>query len=64
MCVDGYKTYLGPILLYDPVHTLGLLWRLLINKDVRINSKATLNKLKLVDLYEKEKGDFRKARYH
>jgi len=62
MCLDGYKSYLGPVLIYDPVHSLALLWRLLVNKNVFINKTTFLNKQELVNMFHEEKKSFRKNR--
>jgi len=62
MVVDGYKSFLGPIFIYDPIHSLSLLWRLLVRKQIIISATTSLNKSTLVRMFESEQNEFRKHR--
>jgi len=61
---DTFRTFLGPLVIFDPVHTIGIIWRLLVTKNIQINDNVCLNKNILEEIYKKEMNEDLKERYN
>jgi len=59
---SDYKSFYGPVLIFDAVHTMGLLWRILVCRNVPVNKNALLNKKFMVEMHAKETNIIRKPR--